>query len=161
MERIVMTADAVRAGAAFLAWGVIAFLCLGVDEAKMDKISLSELVRGSDLVLYGQTARHDVAPPNSDYSIAWIKPLSVLEAKNGAVGGEDLPICNLTDTESVEFNAHPRRYVVFAKKAERCYSPIAGINSVVWVSNKMAFTERIDGQPKKQRLDAFLKEIRS
>lgn len=151
-----VTRDALRA-----LLGAIALLCLGVVEAKIAKASLRDLVRGADLILYGQTTRHDVAPPNSDYSIAWMKPLSVLKEKNAAINGRDVPICNFTDTESVDFNAHPGMYVVFAKKADRCYSPIAGIKSVVWISNRMAFTQRIDGQPEKQELHTFFKEVRS
>jgi hypothetical protein len=133
-------------------------LWLGVSEAKVAYISLDELVQEADLVLYGQTTQHTGTPSKT---VAWMKPLAVLKNKKAVATGKDVPVCNGGDTESVDFNAYPGSYVVFVSKEGDCYSPIAGIRSVVLIRDQVALTARIQGQPERQTLDAFLKEIRA
>jgi hypothetical protein len=144
-----------------LTWGALCLLAITSAGAKIAKVSLDELIRESDVVVYGRVVKHSVTPTDKSNSIAWIKPIAILENKSGLSTGADIAICNYSDTESVDLNAHPGKYVVFAKQGDHCYAPIAGLKSVVLIQGDMALTGFIDGQPDKMKAREFLHKIRT
>ena len=139
------------------------FCILGLDwaVAKVAKVSLVELVKESDVVVYGRTVTQGVNKSQTDSSIAWIQPFAIPVNRIDLSKVAAAPICNYTDTESVDLRAHPGTYVIFAKKGDHCYSPIAGIKSVVLVQGQAALTGAIDGQPEKMKVAKFLSLIRA
>jgi len=135
----------------------ISALLLDTAQAKLETIGLPQLVLEADVVMYGRT----IEPKQIDHSVAWMKSLAILKNKSGLKSEGGVPICNGGDAESVDFIANPGTYIVFVHKDDSCYSPIAGLNSVVVVKNGRAHTRRIEGQPAEQALGAFVKEIRA
>jgi hypothetical protein len=90
-----------------------------------------------------------------------MKPVAILKNENAVSAGVDVPICNGGDAESVDFYSNPGTYIVFASKEGSCYSPIAGLNSVVVVKGTVVHTRRIQGQPAEQSVEAFLQQVRA
>ncbi len=147
----------------FLRIVVFAALCLtslDLAGAKIAKVTLGELVRESDIVLYGQTVAGGVAASEGSQSIALMKPIEILKSDVDLAKDAEVPICNSTDTESTDFKAHPGKYVVFARKTASCYLPVAGMKAVVLIRGTSALTGFIDGEPESRNVTEFIKRVR-
>ena len=158
---LAMTKSSVPAAWALICLAGVGVLGIGVAQAKLETITLSQLVNEADLVFYGQTTQHKRTTSERDHSVAWIKPLSVLKNKTRENGAADIPICNGGDAEQVDFISNPGSYVVFVSKEGSCYAPIAGFNSVVLVKDKIVHSGRIEGQPREQGLAEFVEQVRA
>jgi hypothetical protein len=139
----------------------IAVLCCRLANAKLIDITLSELVEGSDLIVYGQTAQRGSAESATDTSIVWFEPIAILKG-SGLAKTQRLPICNTSnDVEAHDLSKFPGKYIVFAKSGDRCSGPIHGISSVIRVDGGIASTISIVDQPAKQARSTFLKKVRA
>ena len=129
-------------------------------EAKIARTALAELVQQSDVILYGETARHVATPPESDYATIWFKATSLPKKLRGLDFG-DVPVCDevmLRDT--IDLRKFPGAYIVFARANRRgCFSPVAGYKSLIPVQDGVAQTLNIDGEPDTQPLSTFLNKV--
>ena len=129
--------------------------------AELLAAKLSELVRQSGVILYGDIVPATPTGSESDASIVWLTPQEVLK---GSIpkGSHNLPVCNaIDDPESPDLRSHPGSYVIFAKPKARCYQPIWGATSLVFVRTGIAYTLAIQGEPEKQSVSDLLKRIRT
>jgi hypothetical protein len=146
-----------------IAFGALAALCLllcsGLALAELIPITLAGLLKEASVVAYGSSVRRSDTSASS--SIVWFQPVSMLRGESLAKG-EAIKICNdPTDSESYDLRQFDEPYIVFAKKGNDCYVPVHRMSSIVPVSNGTAATWRIQGEPEKQPLSAFLKKVTS
>jgi hypothetical protein len=137
----------------------VANLAAAVVSARIAAITLKELVSLSDLVLYGETAEHHDRPSDTDAPVIWFKVTALSKKPPRLVSG-DVPICDQTTfRDTIDLRKYPGAYVVFAKWNGQCFAPIAGYKSLIPVSQGVARTGDIDGQPQTEPLNSFLDKI--
>jgi hypothetical protein len=144
---------------AFGALTLCLLLCSGLALAELIPITLAGLANEASVIAYGSSVRQSDMSASS--SIVWFQPVSVLRGES-LVKDKPFKICNdPTDSESYDLRQFDEPYIVFAKKKNDCYMPVHRMSSIVPVSNGTAATWRIQGEPEKQPLSAFLKKVTS
>jgi hypothetical protein len=145
---------------AALALASIVLAATNTIDAKVVRTTLDELVKQSELVMYGATIIRQNDQAGRDGTIVWFKVDTLLKAPKGLPGG-DIPICeDSARTDTINVREYPGAYVVFASKRGQCFSPVAGYKSLIPVNDGIARTLDIDEQPRTEPLDVFFAKIR-
>jgi hypothetical protein len=138
----------------------VANFAAAVVSAKIARITLEELVNRSDLVLHGENAQRRDPPSDNDAPVIWFKVTALSKSPPPPVSG-DVPICDQAAfSDTIDLRKYPGEYVVFARWNGKCFAPVAGYKSLIPVSQGVARTGDIDGQPPTEPLNIFLNKIR-
>lgn len=131
--------------------------------AKLAYVDLAELVEKATFIAYGETYKE--FNPSLEMSSAYVvrfNPHKIL--KNTYNAQTDLVrLCNefSLSREAYDFRTLKKAYFVFASKKGDCLKPVWQMNSVVLVTEGVAATSNIVGQPEKQELNDFMDKIKA
>jgi hypothetical protein len=127
--------------------------------SKMTLISLSELVRKSDLIVYGHL-NSSAGAPGVSHSLVSFQPESILKGK-AIAGAGSITFCDSPSDELPDLSKITGTLLVFASKKPDCFELSHGDRSIVQVEADIAKTVAIRDQPEAQSLKTLLKKIRS
>jgi hypothetical protein len=130
--------------------------------AKMTVVTLPQLVKQSELIVYGHFSPSAKEVSNQSPAIVQFKVGSFLKGK-GSIAAPTLPLCNLPDEYSDEFDLSKLtgHFILFVSRKGPCFELSHGDRSVVAVKDDRAVTIAIENQPDDQLLQGFLEKIRS
>ena len=137
--------------------GLVGLLCSAVAESKETIVTLSELVKESDIVVIGHFPRHDGSVPAGS-AIPFI-PEAML--KGTRLSKETIFFCNAHGVEYPDLSKMEGIRVIFAVKSTNCLNLAHGNRSIIYVESGVAKTVEIEDQPENQPLKGFLEKIRS
>jgi len=128
--------------------------------AMMMIVTLEELVKESEVIAIGHVlARNDASTEGRGDTVLF-QPDAVLKGKDLAGRGE-LPLCNPSgNSEWPDLGKIRGEYLVFLVTKNTCFPLAHGYRAVVRTSNGQAATGAIEGEPKKQSVERFLRTIR-
>ena len=140
----------------------ISVLCvllgLATAHAKMTVVSLSELVRKSDLIVYGHV-NLTVGVSGESPSLVSFVPETILKG-NAIPGKSGITFCNPTGDELPDLSKIAGQLVIFASKRPECFELSHGDRSLVPVEAGVAKTVAIEGQPDTQSFRSFTRKLR-
>jgi hypothetical protein len=135
---------------------MVSSICL----AKATVVTLSELIRQSDLIVYGAVDHSEQQAPAANASVIF-KSMSLLKGILQAHEDVAVPLCNRRpnsewpDVSKISGNA-----ILFLSKEGGCFNLSHNYRSVVEVRDDDALTAEIKGEPDHQSLQKFLTRIK-
>jgi hypothetical protein len=127
--------------------------------AKMTVVSLSELVRKSDVIVYGHVDL-TVAASGESPSLMPFVPMEILKGK-AIAGNGAITFCNPHSDELPDLSKMTGTFVIFGSKRPECFDLSHGDRSIISVEAGVAKTVAIRDQPETQQLNALLRKIRA
>jgi hypothetical protein len=141
----------------------ISLLCvllgLATAHAKMTVVALSDLVRKSDLIVYGHVDLTVRASGESPSLVSFV-PEAVLKGR-AIAGTGAITLCNPHGDELLDLSKMTGTLVIFASKRPECFDLSHGDRSIVPVEAGLAKTVAIRDQPETQQLKTLLRRIRA
>jgi hypothetical protein len=130
--------------------------------AKMTIVTLSELIKKSEIIVYGHFNPLVRGASNQSPAVVLFEVESIFKGTVAVVVGI-IPLCNLRDEYSDEYDLAKLTGVdiLFVSKKGRCYELSHGDRSVVPVYGGGAHTIAIEDQPDEQPLEEFVGKIRT
>ncbi len=130
--------------------------------AKMTIVSLSQLVKKSEIIAYGHFNPLARGASNQSPAVVRFEAESILKGKDAVAVGI-IPLCNHRDEYSDEYDLAKLTGVdiLFVSKKGQCYELSHGDRSVVPVYGGSAHTIAIEDQPEQQPLEELLGKIQT
>jgi hypothetical protein len=130
--------------------------------SKMTIVTLSQLVKKSEIIVYGHFNPLASGASNQSPAVVRFKAESILKGKDAVAVGI-IPLCNLPDEYSDEYDLAklPGVNILFVSKKGQCYELSHGDRSVVSVYDGRAHTTAIEDQPEEQPLEELLLKIQT
>lgn len=145
-------------------WNWVVAVCVllsTVAHAKATIVTLSELTKQSQVIVYGHLAV--AAESSSPSSQAWLQFKAVLVVKGASSVRENvIQLCNSRpNLEWPDMSKMAGDTVLFVSQKGDCFDLSHNYRSVVRVRDGRATTGEIKDQPEDQPLDMFLNKVRS
>src|SRR5277367_5322366 len=137
--------------------GLVGLFCFAVAESKMTIVTLSKLVKKSDIVVIGHFPHHD-GSARAGSAIPFIPEVML---KGTPQSKETIFFCNVHGVEYPDLSKMEGTRVIFAVKSTNCLNLAHGDRSIIYVESGVAKTVAIEDQPENQPLKEFLEKIRS
>jgi hypothetical protein len=126
----------------------------------MTIVTLSELVRKSDAIVYGHVKLSSQGVSADSPSLVSFVPEAILKGKV-IVGNGAITFCNPHGEEYPDLSKLTGTLVIFATKRRECFDLSHGDRSIVPVEAGVAKTVAIEDQPETQPFKAFEKNLRA
>jgi hypothetical protein len=134
--------------------------CLASAHAKMTIVTLSELIRKSDVIVFGHVKLSSVRVASESPSMVLFVPEAILKGKV-IVGNRAITFCNPHGEEEPDLSKYTGALVIFATKRSKCLYLSHGDRSIVPVEAGVAHTVAIEDQPEIRAFKAFREELRA
>ena len=128
--------------------------------AKMTIVTLSQLVKKSEIIVYGHFNPLASGASNQSPAVIQFEAESILKGKDAVAPGI-IPLCNLEYPDEYDLAKLTGVDIVFISKKGPCYVLSHGDRSVVPVYDGRAHTVAIEDQPEVQLLQEFMGKIRT
>ena len=128
--------------------------------AKMTIVTLSQLVKKSEIIVYGHFNPLARGASNQSSAAIQFEAESILKGRDAVALGI-IPLCNLEYPDEYDLARLTGVDILFISKKGQCYVLSHGDRSVVPVYDGRAHTVAIEDQPEVQLLQEFLGKIRT
>jgi hypothetical protein len=128
--------------------------------AKMTIVTLSQLVKKSEIIVYGHFNPLASGALNQSPAVIQFEAESILKGKDAVAVGI-IPLCNLEYPDEYDLAKLTGVDILFISKKGPCYVLSHGDRSVVPVYDGRAHTVAIEDQPEVQLLQEFLGKMRT
>jgi hypothetical protein len=143
--------------ASCLVWAMVA----GTAAAEMTIITLSQLVKKSEVIIFGHIKPSAMGMSNESPAVVQFEAQSILKGKDAAEAGI-FPLCNLRDHDDRDdLSRLTGDSILFVSRRGQCFDLSHGYRSVIAVKDGRAVTITIEDQPEVQSLQDFLGQIRA
>jgi hypothetical protein len=128
--------------------------------AKMTIVTLSQLVKKSEVIVYGHFNPLVREASNQSPAVIQFEAESIIKGKDAVAVGI-IPLCNLEYSDEYNLAKLTGVDILFVSKKGQCYVLSHGDRSVVPVYDGRAHTTAIEDQPEEQTLEELLVKIQT